>query len=258
MTNKNLKLRNAFTLAEILITLGIIGVMAAVTMPTLIKNYQKKQTVTQLKKAYSELSQAISMAQKDLGLMEDWDFANFPTPADRAQYFYDNVLKPNLKIAKYCAPSAGDCWADDTFTLIGNKYTNLIKGTGGRNSFISASGYSVFYWLHGVGTGGWFFIDINGPKKPNVLGKDIFNFQLYSTRTSSKGPNVGLMAQGMYRLDEETNMFAPNSRYDIMTGNYSTSSGAGSCSKTGIRNQGLTCSALIIMDGWEIRDDYPW
>ena len=36
----------AFTLAEILITLGIIGVVAAMTIPTLITNYQKKQTVT--------------------------------------------------------------------------------------------------------------------------------------------------------------------------------------------------------------------
>lgn len=185
-------------------------------------------------------------------------FANFPTPADRAQYFYDNVLKPNLKIAKYCAPSSNDCWSDDSYTLTGTKYTNLINGRGGRNSFITASGYSVFYWIHGVGTGGCFFIDLNGAKKPNILGKDIFNFQLYSTRSSSKGPNVGLRAQGMYRRDEETNMLVPNSRDDIITGNYSTDTTAGSCSKTGIRNQGLTCATLIMVDNWEIKDDYPW
>ena len=251
-------IKKGFTLAEVLITLGVIGVVAAVTMPTLIQNYQKKQTVTQLKKAYSELSQAISMAQKDLGLMEDWDFANFPTAADRAQSFYDNVLKPNLKIAQYCAPSSGDCWTDDSFTLIGNKYTTLINGTSGSNSFITASGYSVFYWLHGVGTGGWFFIDLNGPKKPNILGKDIFVFKLNSTRASYKAPKVGLIPSDMYRLDEETNMLVPNSRDDIITGNYSTATGSGSCSKTGIRNQGLTCAALIMVDGWEIKDDYPW
>ena len=249
---------NAFTLAEVLITLGVIGVVAAMTLPTLIQNYQKKQTVVQLKKAYSELSQAISMAQKDFGPFEDWDFADFPTPDDRTQYFYENVLKPNLKISKYCAPSSNECWADDSYTLIGNRYSNLPNGRQGDISFITASGYSVFYWIHNVGTGGWFFIDLNGPKKPNVLGKDIFTFMLNSSRYSYKNPRLGLIAHGMYILDKDTNMMVPNSRDDIMTGNYSTDPGAGSCSKTGIKNQGLDCSALIMIDGWEIKDDYPW
>ena len=250
--------KRGFTLAEVLITLGVIGVVAAVTMPTVIKNYQKKQTVTQLKKAYSKLSQAISMAQKDLGLMEDWDFANFPTAADRAQYFYDNALKPYLKIVKYCAPSSNNCWEDDSYTLTRTKYTQLNNAVQGHNSFITTSGYSVFYWLHGGGTGGWFFVDLNGTKEPNTLGKDIFVFMLDSTRASYKAPKVGFIPQGMYRLDEETNMLVPSSRDDIITGNYSTATAAGSCSKTGIRNQGLTCAALIMVDGWEIKDDYPW
>ena len=48
----------AFTLAEILITLGVIGIVAAITMPTLIQNHKKKVAVTQLKATYSILSQA--------------------------------------------------------------------------------------------------------------------------------------------------------------------------------------------------------
>ena len=58
-----LKLKNfAFTLAEVLITLAIIGVVAAMTIPTLINNYQKKQTVTQLKKAYTTLANVVYMS----------------------------------------------------------------------------------------------------------------------------------------------------------------------------------------------------
>ena len=49
----------AFTLAEILITLGIIGVVAAMTIPSIIIDYQKKHTVEALKKAYSTLDQAL-------------------------------------------------------------------------------------------------------------------------------------------------------------------------------------------------------
>ena len=48
----------AFTLAEVLITLGIIGVVAALTLPTLIQNHQKQVYVTQLKKAYSTINNA--------------------------------------------------------------------------------------------------------------------------------------------------------------------------------------------------------
>ena len=52
---------NAFTLAEVLITLGIIGVVAALTLPTLIKKYEAKALETQFEKAYSVLSQSNRM-----------------------------------------------------------------------------------------------------------------------------------------------------------------------------------------------------
>ena len=57
----------AFTLAEVLITLGIIGVVAAMTLPVLTAKYQKTVTATQLKKSYSTILQAFTMAQKDYG-----------------------------------------------------------------------------------------------------------------------------------------------------------------------------------------------
>lgn len=62
----------AFTLAEVLITLGIIGVVAAMTMPSLITNYQEKQRVSQLKKVYSALSQAFVSAVQENGTPDEW------------------------------------------------------------------------------------------------------------------------------------------------------------------------------------------
>lgn len=63
--------KSAFTLAEVLITLGIIGVVAAMTIPTLLAKYQEKQTVTKLKQTYSILSQAIRSVQEDVGTPDD-------------------------------------------------------------------------------------------------------------------------------------------------------------------------------------------
>lgn len=58
--------KRAFTLAEVLITLGVIGVVAALTLPSLIQKSTEKETVVALKKFYSESSQAFSLAvEKD-------------------------------------------------------------------------------------------------------------------------------------------------------------------------------------------------
>ena len=56
---------NGFTLAEVLVTLGIIGVVSAMTVPTLVQNYQRKSYVTQLHKVYNELGQAAERYKTD-------------------------------------------------------------------------------------------------------------------------------------------------------------------------------------------------
>ena len=52
----------AFTLAEVLITLGIIGVVAAMTLPQLIQSYRKQQTEVKLAKFYSVINQALKQS----------------------------------------------------------------------------------------------------------------------------------------------------------------------------------------------------
>ena len=61
------KIQVGFTLAEVLITLGIIGVVSAMTIPNLIAKYQKEQTVVKLKKAISILNQAYKLSYDDVG-----------------------------------------------------------------------------------------------------------------------------------------------------------------------------------------------
>lgn len=68
---------SAFTLAEVLVTLGIIGVVAALTIPSLIEKHQKEVTVTKLKVFYTTMSQAFQRAQNDYGSYNDWDGNTF-------------------------------------------------------------------------------------------------------------------------------------------------------------------------------------
>ena len=66
-----MNIKNGFTLAEVLITLGIIGIVAALTMPSLIQNSKRQETSARLKKFYSTMSQALIMAELDNGPIKD-------------------------------------------------------------------------------------------------------------------------------------------------------------------------------------------
>ena len=84
----------AFTLAEVLITLGIIGVVAAMTLPTLIQNHQKKVTVVRLKKFYSVMSNAIRMEEAALGDYKGWA----PTQQDDFVQWFDEHIIKHIKV----------------------------------------------------------------------------------------------------------------------------------------------------------------
>ena len=97
-----LKKKAAFTLAEVLITLGIIGIVAAMTLPALINNYRKTVTVNQLKVAYSIMAQALTMAQKDYGDMTYWEIGeHMSTDPDNSDAVNDSL---NNFVEKYIAP----------------------------------------------------------------------------------------------------------------------------------------------------------
>ena len=232
----------AFTLAEVLITLGIIGVVAAMTMPSLITNYQKKQTVTQLKKAYSELSQALKASEAEYGTMDSWDFSGYkPQNSERYDDFTKYYILPNIKTMKVCSPSSNECWADNVLAL--NKTIKAPPQNGRDNSFVTASGYSVYYWPDTKGV--WFFIDINGLKKPNIVGRDIFRFRL----CIDDGNNAKNYALNPYGADRK--LYYKN---DLINGNSN-----GGCNKDNSSSYaGDTCAALIMYNNWEITKDYPW
>ena len=97
-----------FTLAEILITLGIIGVVVSLTIPTLIQNYKKQQAAIQLKATYSILAQAFEMAKTDYGDVSNWGLSSMRTISipekERVIDFvetYSSLYKTNKKFWLY-------------------------------------------------------------------------------------------------------------------------------------------------------------
>ena len=154
--------RAAFTLAEVLITLAIIGVVAAMTIPTLIANYEKRITEVRFQKAYSEIIQAVRLAEAEHGPMNTWSFGGAADDDMLAstKYFFENYLR--LKINKSCYPVSEECWAT-TYSLDNLPCYKSDINYGGYSAVMVNSGYTIFSQ---IGKGGHnIVVDINGKNK---------------------------------------------------------------------------------------------
>ncbi len=92
------KRKIAFTLAEVLITLGIIGIVAAMTLPTLIQNYKNHVVETRLQKFYSTINQAVKMAEVEYGDKKIW-YEDISGALQQKEWF-NKYLAPYIKIVK--------------------------------------------------------------------------------------------------------------------------------------------------------------
>lgn len=240
-------MKKGFTLTEILITLAIIGVVAALTLPTLIQKCQKHVTANRLKQSYALIAQAFEMAKADYG--EDttaWE-GNANTAAS-AQTMYTLYFEPYLKTIN--AKQGALC---KSYKCV-SKYKNLkglemnfhdwdysfylMNGT-----FIHIRPYVCGMHLYAPTV----YVDINGPEKgPNILGKDMFDFVL----------EIGYGAQ--YQLGGKNRPFVTPydwySREDLLQ-MCSKEYDGNCCNALGIKS---ACASLIKKDGWKISNDYPW
>lgn len=109
-------MKNAFTLAEVLITLGIIGIVAAMTLPTLIQKQQEKVLINQLKVANNTLSNMLLLAYKDYDTMQFWsnDYSQGSTYMTYNRTNFEKYFLPYLKVAKYCKSGKG-CFSEDIY-----------------------------------------------------------------------------------------------------------------------------------------------
>lgn len=194
---------NAFTLAEVLITLGIIGIVAAMTIPTLMKNTQDAELKSAFKRTFTEFSQVATHLYNDNG---STFIGLFQTGSS------DNVINtvtPYFKTSKICYTgdllncwSAGGTWKYYDGTTAYAAGTNAGQFYTTNGGFILNDGTLVYAtansaatcnnaWLnyHLTGCGGannandstynssictGFLVDVNGTKNPNTVGRDIF------------------------------------------------------------------------------------
>lgn len=239
----------AFTLAEVLITLGIIGVVAALTLPTVIANYQKQQTVTKLKKAYSILGQVMQKSVADNGAISLSVGEN--VNSTNVKEFFETYWLPYFNAPEIYSSADWNNNKDDNDgwqykSLDGKPYIINVETdyNFGRIFFATQDNMTFFInimnWQYEYDDAGntisqtavysskqLVYVDINGLKAPNIVGKDLFSF------------NVEFQNGKVSARFGESTLDVIN-RY---------------CNKN---SSGDSCAAKIMRDGWKIRNDYPW
>ena len=191
----------AFTLAETLIVIGIIGVVSALTLPNLNSSTGEKEKVAKVKKIYQNLDDAVGRAIAVYGPFEEW-FVN-DTTAEAGNKRFAERLTEFLKISKSCGTSVGSCFSDklklsryaelvDTTDVIGSYYYSLADGTSIAMYVFSDDWICSDSNLSGSNVCATINVDIDGRKGANEFGKDIFWFNIYKINNQYVVyPNLG-------------------------------------------------------------------
>lgn len=220
-----------FTLAEVLVTLGIIGVVAAMTMPALIQNYRNQVVETRLKKFYSTMNQAIAMSIKDNGDVETWTYfnddqkdedGNTINRTDDNDKSFNNYLAPYLKIID----------KKDVTDFSGQRRMLYFFEDGSAFAFAGHENRDIT------------FFPKNAEKciaKENIAGNCAFGFEFYPIANNWMWKYLygKRMEAVMYKWDGNEPSLYNDSTYGCKNGS------------------GAYCTAIIQRNGWKVPKDYP-
>lgn len=193
--NDFLSFQKAFTLAEVLITLGIIGIVAAMTLPTLIQKQQQKILFSQFKKVYSNNQNIINQISADFGgNFECYNIKNGEYHCNDCFQFWENFFT-KIKFIKKCPANDYTCrpkYKTKSEVLAeGGTIKNTSCGMDVNtvyDGYITSDGTIYYIDKHYYATGAYsnfFAVDINGIKGPNKWGYDLFYMNLHKKNEKS-------------------------------------------------------------------------
>lgn len=236
----------AFTLAEVLITLGIIGVVAAMTLPSVINTYRKLDTTAKLKKFYSAINQAVNFSVVENGEPIGWiETLTYHNPESLYDWF-DRYIMKHMIVLKKCRDVGSSCvgiykYCDYPGKCYDAAYisTNAVLYIFNDGSMITAltgggvdeeTGMATSMNLH-------IRFDTNGYGKPNTYGQDVFSFRM--------------------NINEKFAYITCDNHKNLTGGSVSLSDGRNKLLQA-CKTDPQTCGCLLMNDNWEFKADYPW
>ena len=230
-----------FTLSEVLITLVVIGIVSVITVPLIIQNHKKKETISKLQKFHTTICNAFRLAESQNGNAEDWDWGNNNgkgTPFTKSVYLkIFPIIKPYIvysSISDKCTDHFVKKTTQCTYLNDGS-YFYYPNNTIGNYTDIRSGLYHPCMFLS---------YDVNGEKGPNKPGRDIFTFTYcqpgYSKQLNGKAITVTSIPDVIY--------FSKKTRAQLIN----------LCSQAETNDFKATyCLQLVLNDGWEFKNDYP-
>ena len=242
-----------FTLAEVLITLGIIGVVAALTLPTVVQNYRNQTVGTKLSKFYSQVNQAIQLSEAEYGAKETWyvdsdpdgslgDYGDEAGSISLPEKWFMKYFGSHMTVVKRQYDDK------DRPTFYFKDGTALKLMTEVKNNDNPNYGY--------LGARDWLFYTIDPDKceklygsEKGAVGKCAFMFLYIPTHHTTYGVK--------YHLGRG---FEPYKYLWDGTKSRLYNSDAYGCKKrpTNSTSSNAYCTAIIQLNGWKIPKEYPF
>ncbi len=219
-----------------MIILGIIGVVASITIPQVVANYTKKVTVNKLKKNYSVIQQALRRSELENEPLQSWDFT-----LDGHKFFERYIKNYFANANEITTVELNKKVKSPRKRLSGLDYIGSAYNSSQATHFLINDGSLITLNLVSSSQDAlWIAIDINGFAEPDTIGKDTFYF-IFSSK-------YGLRPLG--DRGTPSNWQCQDCTRSKLLGNSTAA-----CNK---QSNGYWCTYLIMNDGWEIRKDYPW
>ena len=216
--------RAAFTLAEVLITLGIIGIVAAMTIPTLVQNYQKKLFETKVQYTYSLLSNVVQRSVAENGDINTWDYGT--------SYHSDDVEK---FVKKYFEPYFYVVESGKSISYPTRYYYTKIK-----------NGVTITWQFDGKFDVGDF------PSAIYAIGSFNGNTSSFYDESRDYSHRDFMMTIMPYNNKLDFFSWSGNSRELVINND------TYGCNKNIVPYKRLQCGKLLQIDNFKIKDDYPW
>ena len=234
--------RAAFTLAEVLITLGIIGVVAAMTIPTLVSNYKKKVVETKLVNFYSVINNAVKMSEVENGSVTLWD----PLEQDEIKDDSDNVIAtPTTNVqewfAKYLAPYVKTAKVEKLTSDRDGKLAVYFND----GSLVLIGGSSWFFYPESKDFRSYDYDDNYTDIDKSDCGIKFFTFY-FNPATANDSSYKYHKGKGV-----EPYMGFWDGTLDDLKNNNTVG-----C-KENVSTERAFCTKLIQLNNWKIPDDYP-
>ena len=175
--------KSAFTLAEVLITLGIIGIVAAMTLPGLLADFQERVWLNRFKQTYAMLSNAYILASDEYGYTQDWAIDRSPDDTQAAKEVADYAASILLKYMQVVAVNFPVDYK--VYNLHGNVTGDIFnKNYQEKSKLYALSNGTLLQFRTSWAPGNTIDrdvpfdivvdVDVNGTQKPNTVGKDIY------------------------------------------------------------------------------------